>query len=258
MSDLPCSQHLTASVSCADTGNAATLLSIQVKPLFSHRSRRMKWNSMPESGPPTSCIASPMASGPRSIATNPVLLINSITCCLASVSSPDVKMTVRGLFGEKSWIQAIGMLLRDFTSRAPTAISATISLDLRPFSAARDLVTPARLMSAFASMCALVASIRTRPCQSIPFNASGTFTQLTARITTSHSAACSLVPAMAPDRDRRRNRLVSSTPGIGYNYGVTSVYQVTAERACYVPGSQKTYFHNSPPAVFATFIGVIE
>src|ERR1017187_7832107 len=41
----------------------------------------------------------------------------SITRCLASVSSPDVKMTVRGLFGEKSCIQAIGMLLIDFTSR---------------------------------------------------------------------------------------------------------------------------------------------
>jgi hypothetical protein len=37
------------------------------------------------------------------------------------------------------------------------------------------------------------------------------------------------------------------TSGIGYNYGMTSVYQVTAERACYVPGSQKTYFHNPPP-----------
>ena len=72
-------------------------------------------------------------------------------------------MTVWGLFGEKSWIQAIGMLLMDFTSRAPTAISATISLDVRLFNAARDLVTPARLMWDFASMCAFVASIRTRP-----------------------------------------------------------------------------------------------
>ena len=62
------------------------------------------------------------------MATNPVLLLNSIT-----------KMTVRGLFGEKSCIQAIGMLLIDSTSRAPTAISATISLDVRPFNAARDL-----------------------------------------------------------------------------------------------------------------------
>ena len=57
---------------------------------------------------------------PRSIATNPMLLPNSITSCLASVSSPDVKMTVRGLFGEKSSIQAIDMLLIDLTSRAPT------------------------------------------------------------------------------------------------------------------------------------------
>jgi hypothetical protein len=65
---------------------------------------------MPDKGAPTSCIAPPVASDPRSIATNPVLLINSIISCLASVSSPDVKMTVRGLLGEKSCIQAIGML----------------------------------------------------------------------------------------------------------------------------------------------------
>src|ERR1700677_3686766 len=62
----------------------------------SQRSRRTKWRSRPDSGAPTSCIAPPMASDPRSIATKPVLLINSITSCLASVSSPDVKMTVRG------------------------------------------------------------------------------------------------------------------------------------------------------------------
>jgi hypothetical protein len=65
-----------------------------------------------------------------------VLLIKSMTSCLASVSSPYVKITVRGLFGEKSCIQAIGMLLIDFTSLAPTAISATISVEVRPFNAA--------------------------------------------------------------------------------------------------------------------------
>src|SRR5580698_3893615 len=113
------------------------------------RSRRTKWRSMPDKGAPTSCIAPPIASDPRSIATNPVLLTNSITSCLASASLPDVKMTVRGFCGEKSCIQAIGMLLIDFTSRALTAISATISLDVRPFNAARDLVTPARLISGF-------------------------------------------------------------------------------------------------------------
>jgi hypothetical protein len=40
------------------------------------------------------------------------------------------------------------------------------------------------------------------------------------------------------------------TSGIGYNYGVTSDDQVTADRTRYVPGSQETYFHNPPP--FAT------
>lgn len=45
------------------------------------------------------------------------------------------------------------------------------------------------------------------------------------------------------DRFSQRRR----TPGIGYHYGVTGVYQVTAERACYIPGAQKTNFHNSSP-----------
>ena len=83
------------------------------------------------------------------------------------------------LFGEKSCIQAIGMLLIDFTSLAPTTISATISLDVRPFDfdAARDRAPPSRLMSGLGSICAFVASIRIRPRQSIPFNPSGTFTQ---------------------------------------------------------------------------------
>ena len=35
-----------------ESGNAAKLLRIEVKPLFSHRSRWTKWNSMPDSGPP--------------------------------------------------------------------------------------------------------------------------------------------------------------------------------------------------------------
>src|SRR5580700_11500351 len=108
------------------------LAAIQSAFEHSQRSRRTKWRSSPDKGAPTSCMAPPVASDPRSITTNPVPLINSITNCLASASSPDVKMTVRGLFGEKSCSQAIGMLLIDFTSRAPTAISATISLDVRP------------------------------------------------------------------------------------------------------------------------------
>jgi hypothetical protein len=44
--------------------------------------------------------------------------------CLASMLSPDITMTVR-LFGEKSCIQAIGMSLIDFTSRASDAIGAS-------------------------------------------------------------------------------------------------------------------------------------
>ena len=89
------------------------------------------------------------------------------------------------------------MLLIDFTSRAPGAISATISLDVRPFSAARDRVTPARLMSGLASMWALVASIRIRPRQSMSFKAAGALTQSVARITMSHAAASCFVPALA-------------------------------------------------------------
>jgi hypothetical protein len=39
----------------------------------SQRRRRTKWSSRPDKGAPTSCIAPPVASDPRSIATNPVL-----------------------------------------------------------------------------------------------------------------------------------------------------------------------------------------
>jgi hypothetical protein len=116
----------------------------------------------------------------------------------SSASSPDVKRTVRGLFGEKSCIQDIGMLLMDFTNRASTAISATISLEVPPFNAARDRVTPARLGSGLESIRALVASTSIRPFQSMPASASGTFTQCVARIIISHSADCCLVPALAP------------------------------------------------------------
>jgi hypothetical protein len=37
------------------------------------------------------------------------------------------------------------------------------------------------------------------------------------------------------------------TSGIRYNYGVARVYQVTAKRACNVPGSYKSYFHDQSP-----------
>ena len=58
-------------------------------------------------------------------------------------------MTVFGLLSLKSLIHAMGMLLIDLTNRAPGAHSATSSLEVRPVfaNAARDLVTPSRLMS---------------------------------------------------------------------------------------------------------------
>src|ERR1700722_14740052 len=118
-------------------------------------------------------------------------------------------MTVRGFSFEKSCIHAMGMLLIDFTSRAPGAISAIISLDVRPLSAARDLVTPARLMSGLGSVWALVASIRIRPRQSISFKAAGALTQSVARITMSHAAASCFVPALAFGPERRRDHQAS-------------------------------------------------
>jgi hypothetical protein len=56
------------------------------------------------------------------MATNPVLLIKSITSCLASKSSPDVKMTVGSFFGEKSCIHSIGMLLQPDRKRRRTCL----------------------------------------------------------------------------------------------------------------------------------------
>ena len=102
------------------------------------------------------------------MATSPVLLINSITLCLASASSPDVKMTVRGLAGEKSCIHSIGMLLIDFTSRAPAAISATISLEVRPFNAARERAMPAKAEVGFG---AFMRVSRINQYSSTPINA---------------------------------------------------------------------------------------
>jgi hypothetical protein len=88
-------------------------------------------------------------------------------------------------------------LLIDFTSLAPGAIAATISLDVRPSNAATDLATPAALMSGFSPMWAFVPSTSMRPPQSIPLSASGASAQFVARITTSHSAASCLDPALA-------------------------------------------------------------
>lgn len=102
-----------------------------------------------------------------------------------------------GLCGEKSCIQAIGILLIDFTSLAPGAISATISLDVRPSNAATDLVTAAALVSGFASIWALVPSTRMRPCQSTPSSAFGTSSQFVARIVMSNATAPSLESALA-------------------------------------------------------------
>ena len=55
------------------------------------------------------------------------------------------------------------------------------------------------------------------------------------------------------------------TPGIGYNYGMTSGYQMAAECTRYLAGTYKTYFHNPPPfgcqsigLRLATFIGVTD
>jgi hypothetical protein len=42
--------------------------------------------------------------------------------------------------------------------------------------------------------------------------------------------------------DKISQRLRAS--GIGYNYGVTSIYQMAAKRACYVPGTYKPYLHD--------------
>jgi hypothetical protein len=37
------------------------------------------------------------------------------------------------------------------------------------------------------------------------------------------------------------------TSGIGYNYGVTSIYQMAAEGTRYVAGTYKPYFHDQSP-----------
>jgi hypothetical protein len=61
----------------------------------------------------------------------------------------------------------------------------------------------------------------------MPFNASGTFTQFVARITTSHFVASSFVPARAPGPRSATKSASVSGPLIGNNYGVTSTNEVT-------------------------------
>jgi hypothetical protein len=109
-----------------------------------HRSRRTKWRSSADKGAPTSCMAP--ALGERSEVecgeSNAVDKVNHHLFRFAVVTRCEDNST--GLIGEKSCIQTVGMVHSDFTSLAPTAISATISLDVRAFNAARDLVTPSR------------------------------------------------------------------------------------------------------------------
>ena len=57
--------------------------------------------------------------GPEVNSHEPTLSIRSITVFFASLSSPDAKFMVLGLCDEKSCIQAMGILLIDFTSLAP-------------------------------------------------------------------------------------------------------------------------------------------
>jgi hypothetical protein len=114
--------------------------------------------------------------------------------------------------------------------------------------AARDLATPLRLRSGLGSICAFVASIRIRPCQSIPFNASGAFTQCVTR-----NNEVALGRLLFDSRDGARAKLGDKisqclrTSGIGYDYGMTSVYQMAAERTGYVAGTDKSYFLDESP-----------
>jgi len=69
-----------------------------------------------------------------------------------------------------------------------------------------------------------------------------------ARMTTSHSAACCFVPAMAlGPRSETKSASVAGPLEFDTTYGVSSGYQVTPERACYGTGSYKSYFHDPPP-----------
>src|ERR1700722_3330746 len=97
---------------------------------------------------------------------------------LASRSSPEIKRTVRGLDAEKSEIQAIGTELNAFTTLAPGAKHATISLEVRPEMSPMVIgVKPASR---------LVVSTRMRPFQSgMENSACCTFGQLAARTTMS-------------------------------------------------------------------------
>jgi hypothetical protein len=141
----------------------------------------------------------------------------------------------------------MGILLIDFTSLAPTAISATISLELRPFSAAADLFTPSRLMSGLGPKWALVASIRMRPCQSMPLSLGHVhpmrgedndiaFSRL--RLRTSRCAWTEFGDQSSPGLRSSR---------IGYDNLMTSVDQVTSECPGHISSTDEAYSHDGCP-----------
>src|SRR6266702_6711819 len=111
---------------------------------------------------------------------------------LASASSPEIKRTVRGLEEEKSEIQAIGTELNAFTTLAPGARSATISLEVRPETSPK--------VSGVKPASRLVVSTGMRPFQSgMENSACCTFGQFAARTTMSCYVACCGVPASAQE-----------------------------------------------------------
>src|SRR3954451_2494428 len=138
----------------------------------------------PASGPPTCCIAPPVARPPRSIATKPASSNSAVTWDFASASSPERKITRRpppSCGSEPS--TAAPRVFAAFTTRAPGTRSATTSLEVRPL---RSL-----------ALKSFVVSMTVMPSHRRPSTASPTRGHGTAMTTMSAPAARSTVPADA-------------------------------------------------------------
>jgi len=145
-------------------------------------------------------------------------------------------MTEQGLFGEKSCIQAIGMLLIDFTSRAPTAILSNHFARGAPFQRGPRSSNSRQTDVGF-RIHMRVGRIDQN--SATPIDTFQRFTHVHPMDSENNDVALGrLLPG---PRDGAWTKISDKTSqcrrtaGIGYNYGVTSIYQVTAERAVTVP-----------------------
>ena len=178
------------------------------------------------------------------MATNPVLLINSITSCLASVSSPDVKMTVRGLFGREVLYPGHRHVADRFNKPCANRHLSDYLAGCAPLQCGARSGHASQTNVWGLQMC--VRRIDQDAASPINTLESVSYTD-PMRGKNDDVALGSLLLRPGDGAWTEISDKISQclrTSGIGYNYGVTSGYQMTAKRGRYVTGAYKSYFHD--------------